>query len=207
MTLQDFLARARMATATSTFYWLGNGGWTRDQGRPAVDAPATAFNIESALLQKQRDDPKVYEEYIANERASGISRASLPKLACDCSGYVCWALGVARDSRSASGAWFDTDGIFDDANDDRQWFVPLDRAVPGALLVHPRPSKKGGPGHVGIVTEVDAAGKATRMLHCSAFNYLQAPPPGLPRSAIAETDTSYFDGERRTQVVMWKAFV
>jgi hypothetical protein len=44
------------------------------------------------------------------------------------------------------------------------------------------------------------------MLHCSAVNYLLTPPPGLPRSAIAETDTSYFAGEPRTQVVMWKAF-
>ena len=207
MTLQDFMARARKATATPAFYWLGSGGWTRAQGRPDVDSPATPFDIDLALAQKQRDEPRVYEKYIAGERASGISRTSLPKLACDCSGYVCWALGVARDSRSSAGAWFDTNGIFADANGDRQWFVPLDRALPGALLVHPKPSKEGGPGHVGIVTEVDATGKPTRMLHCSAVNYLLTPPPGLPRSAIAETDTTYFDGERRTQVVMWKAFV
>ena len=207
MTLQDFIARARTATATPAFYWLGSGGWTRAQGRPDVDSPATPFDIDLALAQKQRDEPRVYEKYIAGERASGISRTSLPKLACDCSGYVCWALGVARDSRSSAGAWFDTNGIFADANGDRQWFVPLDRALPGALLVHPKPSKDGGPGHVGIVTEVDATGKPTRMLHCSAVNYLLTPPPGLPRSAIAETDTTYFDGERRTQVVMWKAFV
>ena len=206
MTLQDFMARARKATATPAFYWLGSGGWTRAQGRPDVDSPATPFDIDLALAQKQRDEPRVYEKYIAGERASGISRTSLPKLACDCSGYVCWALGVARDSRSSAGAWFDTNGIFADANGDRHWFVPLDRALPGALLVHPKPSKEGGPGHVGIVTEVDAAGKPTRMLHCSAVNYLLTPPPGLPRSAIAETDTTYFAGEPRTQVVLWKAF-
>lgn len=206
MTLQDFIARARSATATPAFYWLGSGGWTRAQGQPAVDAPATPFDIESALAQKKRDEPHVYENYIAGERASGISRASLPRLACDCSGYVCWALGVARDSRTAAGGWFDTNGIFDDANGARQWFVPIQRAVPGALLVHPKPNKEGGPGHVAIVTEVDSGGQATRMLHSSAVNYLLVPPPGLPRSAIAETDTTYFADEPRTQVVMWKAF-
>jgi hypothetical protein len=126
-------------------------------------------------------------------------------VACDCSGYVCWALGIARNGWPGVTDWLNTAGMLRDANGAKRWFVLLDKAEIGALLVHPEPSREGGPGHVGIVTEVDAAGKATRMLHSSAVNYLLTPPAGLPRNAIAETDTTYFDGEK-TQILMWKAF-
>jgi CHAP domain len=206
MTLQHFIDRARSATTTATFYWLGRGGWTRASGPPAVDRPGTPFDIESALADKRREDPRAHARYIAAEAQSGIARSSLPRIASDCSGYVCWALGVARDSRTAAGGWFDTNAMVADANGARQWFVPIDRAVPGALLVHPQPSRDGGPGHVAIVTEVDAAGQPQRMLHCSAPNYLLAPLPGLPHNAIAETDTRHFEAEPQTRLVMWKAF-
>jgi hypothetical protein len=203
MDLDTFLARAHRALQQASFYWLGNGGWL--QGQSATEWPATPFDITSALVRKQREEPAVHARYLAEEARSGIDRSTLPKLACDCSGYVCWSLGIARNGWPKATDWFNTDGMLRDANGPKRWFLPIEAAVVGALLVHPAPSRNGGPGHVGIVTEVDAAGKATRMLHCSAVNYLLTPPPGLPRNAIAETDTTYFDGEK-TQVLMWKAF-
>lgn len=204
MDLEQFLLRARQARERPAFYWLGSGGWL--QGQPATEWPATPLDINRALAEKQRDNPRVHARYLAEEARSGIDRASLPPVACDCSGYVCWALGIPRNGWPDANDWFNTDGMLADANGAQRWFVAQPQARPGALLVHPKPSKDGGPGHVGIVTEVDASGRATRMLHCSAVNYLLASPPGLPRNAIAETDTRYFDGER-TQVVMWKGFV
>ncbi|MFY7857084.1 MAG: CHAP domain-containing protein [Rubrivivax sp.] len=204
MDLDTFLARAHRALQQASFYWLGNGGWL--QGQSATEWPATPFDITSALVRKQREEPAVHARYLAEEARSGIDRSTLPKLACDCSGYVCWALGISRNGWPDADDWFNTDGMLADAAGAQRGFVPLAKAVPGALLVHPRPSREGGPGHVGIVTEVDAQGRATRMLHCAAANYLLQPPPGLPRTAFAETDTRYFDGEK-TSVLIWKAFV
>lgn len=205
MNLQSFVERARSALHTPTFYWLGSGGWLQGK-KPAVDQPGTRLDIDAALQEKQRKEPQVYARYIAAEQQSGIRREDLPPLACDCSGYVCWALDIPRNGWPGPADWFDTNGILADAQGAQRWFAPIQAAVPGALLVHPRPNKEGGPGHVAIVTAVDAGGKATRMLHSSAVNYLLTPPPGLPRNAIAETDTRYFDGER-TQLVMWKGFL
>ncbi len=203
MDKQTYLDRARQACEQPSFYWLGSGGWTQGQSPGAW--PATPLDIEAALKEKRLKEPKVHARYLAEEARSGIHRSTLPPVACDCSGYVCWALGIARNGWPGARDWLNTDGMLRDANGAQRWFVLLDKAVLGALLVHPEPNREGGPGHVGIVTEVDAAGKATRMLHCSAVNYLLTPPPGLPRSAIAETDPTYFDGEK-TQILMLKAF-
>jgi hypothetical protein len=203
MDKQTFLARAHQACEQPSFYWLGSGGWSK--GQTPGEWPATRLDIDAALEEKRRKDPRVHARYLAEEARSGIHRSTLPPVACDCSGYVCWALGIARNGWPGVTDWLNTAGMLRDANGAKRWLVLLDKAEIGALLVHPEPSREGGPGHVGIVTEVDATGKATRMLHCSAVNYLLTPPAGLPRNAIAETDTAYFDGEK-TQILIWKAF-
>lgn len=43
------------------------------------------------------------------------------------------------------------------------------------------------------------------MLHCAPENFALAPPPELPRSAIAETDTAHFDAVPTSRLVRWKA--
>ena len=141
--------------------------------------------------------------------AKGVSRSLLPQVACDCSGYVCWALGVHREGHPGIGS-LNTDAMVADAAGARRLLVPLaiDKAVPGALLVHPWPGGASkAPGHVAIVTEVGANGRPTRMLHCAPGNILVDPPEGLTRSAIAETGTQMFDENRTTVLLMWKAFV
>ncbi len=144
-------------------------------------------------------------------RESGLDLAAVPPVACDFSGFICWALGVARDRSALAipGGWINTDSMHADALGPRRLFEPLERAVPGALLVYPKPDPRdpeGEPGHVAIVTDVDDAGRAVGLLHCAPCNLVLDPPDGLPRNAIAITDTQLFDGQPATRVVMWKGF-
>ena len=205
MDLATFLQRAHDALNMPVLYWLGRGGHTATEALPA--APGRAINLKNELATMQRERPKVHQAYMAALASSGLDPATLPAVACDCSGYVCWALGVPRNGAVLPGGWINTDAMVADAQRGQQLFVPLTRAVPGALLVHPKPpGEDDGPGHVGIVTAVDANGRATRMLHCAPDNILRSPPAGLPRNAIAETDTAVFDRIASTRLVMWKAF-
>lgn len=208
MDMSDFLARARSALSMPTLYWLGRGGWL--DGEAAQDQPGRAFKLAPALAELQRKRPTVHAKYMAGLAATGLDMATLPALACDCSGFVCWALGVARDGSPLPDGWINTDRMWADALGPQRLFAPLAAALPGALLVYPKPDPRdpeGEPGHVGIVTEVDASGRATRVLHCSPYNFALAPPAGLPRNAIAQTDTTLFDAQPTTRIVSWKAFV
>jgi hypothetical protein len=205
MSLTDFVTRARRGASPALIYSLGHGGWlSRERPAPGPGrtiVPARALDV---LRSKQ---PKVHAAYVAEMAKAGLKVEDLPRLACDCSGFLCWALGVPRDGAPLDGGWINTDAMHADALGRRRLFQPLDRAVPGALLVHPRPGGDSeAPGHVGIVTEVDATGRATRMLHCAPENYLRPPVGGAPRCAIVETDTAYFDAHPTTRLIVWKAY-
>lgn len=206
MDLNAFLQRARSALSTPTLYWLGHGGWSSREAPPA--SPSRPIELERELERMRKERPQVHQAYMAALASSGLDRTTLPAVACDCSGFVCWALGVPRDGSPLPGGWINTDAMDADAKGAQRLFVPLAKAVPGALLVHPKPpGTDRGPGHVAIVVAADADGRATRMLHCAPDNYLLDPPAGLPRNAIAETDTKHFDAIATTRLVMWKAFV
>jgi hypothetical protein len=205
MNANEFVARARQGQASPLIYWLGHGGWLA--GEAATPSPGRAIDPAAALAGLKTERPAVHAAYVQALAQGGLQVQALPHQACDCSGFVCWALGVARDGAVLPGGWINTDAIVADAAGPRRLFVPLARAVPGALLVHPRPG--GGdpaPGHVGIVVGADASGRATRVLHCAPENYLRTPADGQPRSAITETDTAHFDAVPTTRLVMWKAF-
>ena len=209
--IDTFLQRARSACSMPTLYWLGKGGWTRAEqkaGRVPAE-PGRRIEVEREFEAMRTQRPKVHEAYLAALAQSGLSLAALPGQACDCSGFVCWALGIARDSAPWNGGWIGTDAVHADALGARRLFTPLERAVSGAMLVYPKPRGQGAdgpPGHIGIVTAIAGDGKVSRVLHCAPNNYLLPPSAGVPRNAIAETGTELFDADPRSLLVAWRGF-
>jgi hypothetical protein len=113
-----------------------------------------------------------------------------PLKGCDCSGYVCWCLGIARHTdhnlyAHFNGGWINTDAIVHDACAHSGFFYKIESPKVGAIIVYPsqRPSRKYG--HVGIVTEVKQ-GKMSKVIHCSSGNYANL------GDAIAETGPETF---------------
>lgn len=118
---------------------------------------------------------------------------------CDCSGFVCWALGVSRKTTHPlyvkfNGGWMNTDGMVNDANNSTGFFDALPDAKVGCIIVYPGGKNKIG--HVGIVTEV-TAGVATKVLHCSSGNYRST------EDAIQETNPDVFLHNPKTMYAWW----
>lgn len=118
--------------------------------------------------------------------------------ACDCSGFVCWVLGLSRFQpnfaflHELSGGWLNTDGMVCDSINPTGYFEPASAAFPGDLIIYPsrayqrlrrktRVNRDGGPriGHVGVWT-----GKG--VVHCSSGNFRTR------ADAIAETTDEVF---------------
>lgn len=110
---------------------------------------------------------------------------------CDCSAFACWVLGLQKHQeqfawlRRLNGGWFNTDGIWWDANrESTGYFNALSAPQLGAVIVYPsrRVSATTGPaiGHVGIVSDVRGT-NVRRVIHCSSGNYRR------DGDAIAET--------------------
>jgi hypothetical protein len=213
MNTAAFLERALSARAMPKLYWLGKGGWSHDEsaGAGANLQPGRAFDLARELEQIRTQRPEVHAAYLQGLQAleqQGVGMAALPRQACDCSGFVCWALGIARDSAPwGEGGWLGTDAIYADALGPQRLFKLADNASPGVLVVYPKPNPrdpKSPPGHIGIVTAVGENGSAARVLHCAPDNILLAPPADLPRNAIAETDMAHFDAVPATRLVVWR---
>jgi len=190
VTAEQLLQRARSALAMPTLYWLGKGG--RSAGTP------TPGHGDIVDWRDHRDDPKA-AEHLAKAQAAGLDPETVPPMpASDCTGFVWWVLGEARDERNTDWIHRTTrqgGGPFERFDPKR----PL-RTAPGALLVYPKPpdgfvnlyGETANHGHIGIVTAVDGADRAARVIHCSARNFLLPPAPGEPRNAIRETGPELF---------------
>lgn len=120
--------------------------------------------------------------------------------ACDCSGFICWVLGLSRYQpimsflKPINGGWLSTDGMVADALNPTGYFEPVAGAcLPGDLVIYPaqwyakkihhaqRPFGHAPRiGHVGIVTGDDS------VVHCSSGNYKEH------SDAIRETDMRSF---------------
>jgi hypothetical protein len=92
---------------------------------------------------------------------------------CDCSGYVCWAIGTPRELPPGSDHWLFTDSIWAGGEGvGKGLFAQVERhaAMLGDLFVYPHDHAHPH-GHIGIVTEIGSDGSPARMIHCSLSNY------------------------------------
>lgn len=123
--------------------------------------------------------------------------------ACDCSGFVCWVLGISRYQpmfsflKVMNGGWMNTDGMVCDALNPTGYFEPVvDVPLIGDLIVYPsgwyakvlkENNRSTAPriGHVGVVSSV-LGGRAVSVIHCSSGNYRQH------SDAIQETNPTMF---------------
>ncbi|MND66456.1 hypothetical protein D3C80_578510 [compost metagenome] len=90
---------------------------------------------------------------------------------CDCSGFVCWVLGLSRKSDipfyKQHGGWIYTDSMVADVNSQSGIFEKITIPEEGCIVVYGAGS---GIGHVGIVSEVED-GTMIKVIHCSSGNY------------------------------------
>lgn len=189
-TVPEVLARADSAVGQGTLYWLDEGG--RD---PRAPQPSSALPIAQAFASLNAAQAAEVGPVAA---AMGIDTAD-PDLhlpACDCTGFVCWALGFSRRAPAATSyttpdGWIYTNSIWKDAIGPGNRFTRLARARPGCLVVYPSDRAAGlNYGHVAIVVDVDAQGRATRIVHCSKANVLSE-----PHDAIKVTGPDPFEAQ------------
>lgn len=118
---------------------------------------------------------------------------------CDCSGFVCWALGLSRITRhplyvAFNGGWINTDSIVHDAGRPTGYFERLRDPLPGCVIVYPKKGSGKPYGHIGIVSHV-ARGSVSTVIHCSAANFRAT------KGAIQETGAAVF--ELPTTIFAW----
>ena len=194
-TVQQLLFRARSMLGMGTVYWAGSGGVD-----PLAASPADALAVGQKWPTLSASDQA---EFLPLAQAAGIDVGdpALVVQACDCSGFVCWALGFARTTANPNGGgspiWFNTDSIYADAKGAALKFRHIPQPVPGCLVVYPKVGSNERYGHIGIVTEVDPTGKASKVIHCSAVNFSV-----LPADAIKETGLAKFERQPRT-IYVW----
>ena len=108
-------------------------------------------------------------------------------MACDCSGFICWVLGLPRKTDIAFyqkfGGWIYTDSIEADILSSTGIFELLQKPEPGCIVVYGAGKQIG---HVGIVSEV-LDGKMKKVIHCSKGNYTTY------KDAIRETEPTVFN--------------
>jgi hypothetical protein len=145
----------------------------------------------STLLKRARSASKAAVRYRLGEGgfhhdAPGPARNG----GCDCSGFVCWALGLSRITRhplyiAFNGGWINTDSIVHDASRRTGFFERLDVPVPGCVIVYPKKGSGKPYGHIGIVTSI-VDGAVAKVIHCSATNFRTT------KDAIQETGPKVF---------------
>jgi hypothetical protein len=172
-TVQEVLERAMSMVGRGTLYWAGTGGL---DPRAASPAETLAVGREWPRLPPDR---QAELRPIAQAAGLDLDDPRLVAQACDCSGFVCWALGISRRDGAGAGddedQWINTDSIWNDAIHEGARFYAIDRATPGCLVVYPQKDSRERFGHVGLVSEVGADGRAASVVHCSATNFSTAP--------------------------------
>jgi hypothetical protein len=133
----------------------------------------------------------------------------------DCSGFVAWCCGYSRFTHdpfytNRNGGWINTDAIVADGANPGGLFTRVDRAQPGDIIVFPGGVPGHSIGHVGVISQVDASGKPTRVIHCSGGNYrttgdaVQETPPDVfatPKTMLVRFDPAAAAPEPHPPVV------
>lgn len=104
---------------------------------------------------------------------------------CDCSGFVCWVLGVSRKTTipfyNKFGGWIYTDSMVEDINSSAGIFERVTTPEIGCMVVY---GAGRAIGHVGIVSETQN-GQMLKVIHCSSGNdrkyndAIQETPPNV----------------------------
>ena len=180
-----------------TVYWPGTGG--HDPAKPLASEMVKPALVWAGLDAAQ----KLELAPLAAAAGIDLNDRDAVRAACDCSGFVCWALGLARQQPDAASwttidGWINTDSIWHDATGPQTSFLRLspDHLRVGALLVHKKPPDRPF-GHVGIVTAILPSGRAAQVLHCSAENFKST------GDAMAETGSTPFDAPELHSVGAW----
>jgi hypothetical protein len=130
----------------------------------------------------------------------------------DCTGLVCWALGIPRKLKRFKqyGGYINTDAAILDADETQSVFVPARRPRRGTVIVMPGKFDENGkrisPGHWGIITGVLVAEFAQSMMNDASFLRLLRVAHASPRNhgkyhqAVGVTDASLW-GSRKWRLL------
>ena len=173
--VKTVLGRAVSIVGQRTVYWAGSGGFD-----PQAASPLQPLAIGKQLPLQTPEDQAMFRP-LAQAAGLNVDDPHLVAPACDCSGFVCWALGISRHPNPQT--WINTDTIWEDANGHGVQFRKIQRAAVGCLVVYPKAGSNEKYGHIALVTEVDANGRASHVVHCSASNFSSAPPDAIKITA------------------------
>jgi hypothetical protein len=186
---------------------------------PASLAPLTALLAMGTPLEAISGAPPGWESILATANSGqtltrgrqGLGRGTIYELGsggtaddipkpltqhCDCSGFVCWAIGVPRECPPGSDHWLYTDNIWEGGGDVGNALfakVQTGTAEPGDLYVYPAPDASSH-GHIAIITAV-TNGMPTTILHCSLSNYERT------KDAVRETTPIVFVQNTKSRIM------
>lgn len=154
---------------------------------------ASVMPAVDALLERARSAIGRHTRYQLGEGGMSPTAAmpGTPSKGCDCSGFVCWCLGISRKTNHPlylrfNSGWVNTDAIIHDAQHPTGYFTRLDGPRVGSIVVYPSKRPQRPYGHVGLVTSV-RGGKARTVIHCSSGNFTAL------GDAIQETGPDVFE--------------
>jgi cell wall-associated NlpC family hydrolase len=192
--VQTVLARATAMAGRGTVYWAGAGGFD-----PSAASPTQPLAIGQQWPTLTPEEQAMLRP-LAEAAGLNVDDSGLVAPACDCSGFVCWALGISR--HPAPQRWINTDTVWNDATGSGVQFRHIERAQPGCLVVYPQIDSGEKYGHIALVTEVAPDGHAARIVHCSAANFGSAPP-----DAIKITGPEAFERQPKSVYAWFKGMV
>jgi len=180
------LRRARTMLGQGTVYWPGAGGLD-----PTSTTPARRLRVVDEWRNLTAEEQSLFLP-LALQAGIDVTDPAVAVAASDCTGYLCWVLGISRKAprqapHTLAGGWINTDSIWTDATQGETVFSRIHRAEPGCVIVYPKAGSGENFGHDGLVTAVDSSGTPTAVIHCSAKNF-ETPP----FDAINETGPKAF---------------